>query len=385
MFPNEHVLRCAHHEYVRREVNKFGTGIHAVWGVLPRGALELASIHFDAEMFTPVEAKAWLRSHKYGVKLEKATGVSLRCSGEPFRVAGPIGDAQRFIKDIIRVGEYYKESDAISFAVTAEMLDNWVLQFQTMKANGVKVAMPDTHANAGSGTHNMGWVDEMFIDGDRLFAVCTLIGDDAQLAASRSDVSIYCPAKYIDGEGHEYLRPIVHVALCTDPVIPGLGEFIPLAASQGEFAMWELLVAFAKELGVTGDFSQDKPEDLLAAIKEKVTPPKKEEEEPAVASLSRMKSLIADVRKAKLDALVLSSHLTPAVRDRILKLYTTDAVLSLSTREDDGFNELILALADNNPVSLREKTGVQALVDKNNITERNAMSDEVDRRVKGVK
>ena len=149
--------------------------------------------------------------------------------------------------------------------------------------------------------------------------------------------------------------------------------------------MWELLVAFAKELGVTGDFSQDKPEDLLAAIKEKVTPPKKEEEEPAVASLSRMKSLIADVRKAKLDALVLSSHLTPAVRDRILKLYTTDAVLSLSTREDDGFNELILALADNNPVSLREKTGVQALVDKNNITERNAMSDEVDRRVKGVK
>lgn len=77
-YPNEHAARI--HEpskYVRmrRENNKFGDGIHVIWGVPKSGATEVQAIRFDSDKFTPEEAKKWCKDHDYKVILfEAATG-----------------------------------------------------------------------------------------------------------------------------------------------------------------------------------------------------------------------------------------------------------------------------------------------------------------------
>lgn len=157
---------------------------------------------------------------------------------KPGQPAGPQTQAggrleQRFRKRLIGIGHFVKPADNIEFDVTRRTLEHFAEQFRRMKANGVQVPVPDGHKNAGSADHNRGYVEDMFIEGDSLVGVLRMIGPDAIAAAQRCDVSIFAPPVLIDGRGNRYERPIEHVALCTDPVVPGLGEFIPLAASKG--------------------------------------------------------------------------------------------------------------------------------------------------------
>ena len=63
---------------MRRENDKFGPGIHAIWGVKSNDAVEIQSIRFDSSKFTPAEAKAWLKEHDYKTSLEEATGKSFQ-------------------------------------------------------------------------------------------------------------------------------------------------------------------------------------------------------------------------------------------------------------------------------------------------------------------
>lgn len=168
---------------------------------------------------------------------------------------------QRFRKELIRTGGYVKVSDGIAFTVTMGTLANWVLQFNRMKAAGLKVPVPFVHqdekweksAQDGDPRDNGGWVDSLFVDGDTLVMVCTLKGADALVAARRSDVSINSPPKIVSGKGDTFIRPITHVAMVTDPVVPGLGEFVPLAASlrlQEQAVMLEFLQKMASVLGI---------------------------------------------------------------------------------------------------------------------------------------
>jgi len=65
-YPREHAARLndpAKYARFRRENDKFGPGIDAVWGITQDGQAELQAIRFDAERFTPAEAKAWLTEH----------------------------------------------------------------------------------------------------------------------------------------------------------------------------------------------------------------------------------------------------------------------------------------------------------------------------------
>jgi len=139
---------------------------------------------------------------------------------------------RRFKKEVVRVGRYAKMSAGEDFQITRAHLDNWITQFGRMKANGVRVPIPDQHANHGSATRNMGWVDSLWIEGDTLWMACTIIGEDAVNAVARSDVSLQSPPRLVDGKGNVYMQPIEHVALCTNPVVPGLGDFIPLSLSR---------------------------------------------------------------------------------------------------------------------------------------------------------
>ena len=75
-FANEHAARQLAPSGFRnqsRENNKFGSGIHAIWGITSRGKTKLQSIRFDANKFTPDQARKWLRQHDYKTTLEIAT------------------------------------------------------------------------------------------------------------------------------------------------------------------------------------------------------------------------------------------------------------------------------------------------------------------------
>lgn len=203
--------------------------------------------------------------------------------------AGQAVPSKTYVKEAIRCGQFVKLSDGVVFEVTAGDLANWVYEFRRMRDNGVKVPMPALHrspkweaaaregfekGNAlGDPRHNMGWVDDMYMSGGSLWVRCTLIGDEAIRAAAASDVSIFSPASFTDGRGNEYRRPITHLCLCTDPVVPGLGSFVPVAlalgANQEDAGMdvKAILEMFAQALGVdiSGAESDDAAANQLAA------------------------------------------------------------------------------------------------------------------------
>jgi len=70
-YPNEHSARLkppGRYQEFRRENNKFGDGIHAIWGILVKGKKrksELQAIRFSADRWTVAAAKKWLKDHGY--------------------------------------------------------------------------------------------------------------------------------------------------------------------------------------------------------------------------------------------------------------------------------------------------------------------------------
>lgn len=66
-YPNEHAARLKdpdQYDRVRRENDKFGDGIHAIWGIKGE-KVELQAIRFSKDKWTVAEAKAWLKDHDY--------------------------------------------------------------------------------------------------------------------------------------------------------------------------------------------------------------------------------------------------------------------------------------------------------------------------------
>jgi len=274
--------------------------------------------------------------------------------------------SRKFRKEVIRIGEY--EKDEVKFEVTALALDNWVKQFRRMKRNGVKVPIPSVHDFEGDSDKNRGWVTDFFVEGESLFMVCDLIGEDSLLAAERADVSLYSPPDFVDGKGNNYSRPIVHVAMTTHPVIPGLKKFEPLVASLENKMDLEKL---GKALKL--DLTKEKAEDqIVAAFGTLAEELKKAKEKPAPkadpkkpAPDATLLSLAADNRTMKLSQLVAAGKITPAVSDKLMAIYIGEGnaalILSLQENRQGDFDALVLALSENDPVKLAETTGGQVL------------------------
>uniref|UniRef100_A0A6M3IF34 Putative structural protein n=1 Tax=viral metagenome TaxID=1070528 RepID=A0A6M3IF34_9ZZZZ len=90
-YPSEHASRQNDpdkYKKIRRENDKFGEGIHAIWGVLEDGKTELQAIRFDKDKFTPEEAKKWLKDHEHKTVLEEAAGEE-KARGDGRGVGGP--------------------------------------------------------------------------------------------------------------------------------------------------------------------------------------------------------------------------------------------------------------------------------------------------------
>lgn len=306
---------------------------------------------------------------------------------------------RRFRKELIRTGKYHKPSDDLSFEVTDDALMNWVSTFSLMRANGVKVPVPAGHSNDPE--DNRGWLVDTYVDGDTLVGVIDLVGEAGIALAGTSDVSIYSPGEWTDGKGNRYTRPISHVALCTDPVIPGLSGFIPLAASQGATPVDVPVLTLSirkkpnmkleqvtKALGITQEVTEDNAQDLILSAVGDMTKKRSELEASGVTLVAKVDALqkqLADAGKKpaepdpltltlahdncklKFDGLVEAGKITPAVRDGLQELFigSDGGALKLSLSSGQGLNTingLVEVLAKNDPVKLGEQTGKQ-LVD----------------------
>ena len=285
---------------------------------------------------------------------------------------------QRFRKELIHTGQYVKESDNIEFEVTENTLKHWAATFSQMKKAGLKVPILLQHINNPEA--NRGYAHDMFVDGDSLIGILDLIGEDGIALAGRTDVSIYSPPDYVDGKGNKYLRPITHVALCTDPVIPGLGDWKEVAASltrKEEFAMqWtKIQEALGLEEPLTDETAVETILSYLDAMKKKLAELQEADEKEAAAVAAAKTAadkpepdpllikLALENRHVKLAQLVQAGRITPAVKDKLVEQFATEKTLALSLRSgrDDKFDALIAILAENDPVELKEQTGPQTL------------------------
>lgn len=281
---------------------------------------------------------------------------------------------QSYRKELIRTGQFVKDSENLDFEVTSDTLKHWAASFQQMKQNGVKVPIPNTHAAAGDADQNRGYVTDMFVVDDSLVMTCEMIGREGIEAAAKCDVSIWCPPKLRDGDGNEYKIPIEHVALCTDPVITGLGDFIPLAASKRAKEPNMDLTKIKKALSIAEELTLENAEALILSAHEALTKKlttlgeqfdafkatagdKTPKPDAALVSLS------ADNRNMKLAALVEAARITPAVRDKLAKLFVDEAPLTLALSNGTAglFNEIVEALRENDPVKLGESSKAQTL------------------------
>ncbi len=329
-------------------------------------------------------------------------GAKAKVDGEP---------VQRFRKEIIRVGEYIHGDD--EFSITPDVLKHWAVTFAQMKKNGVKIPIPNMHDTSGDPDKNRGWVVDMFVDKDALVMVCDLIGDDAIKAASRCDVSIFSPPELKDLKGNIYEQPIAHVALVTDPAIPGLGEFVSIAASRRaqeiKTMKWENI---GKALGIKDDLTAENAEKLICSMAEsskkavteqdklfkaqkkeldalKAKPKAEPKDEKPAAPDPLLLNLAVDNRNMKLDALVEAARITPAVKEMLVKQFIGEdraaLVLSLQNGTSDQFDKVIEALAENDVVALKAKSGPQVLkLHREDGKKPNAVIEDAERRAKAA-
>ncbi len=266
------------------------------------------------------------------------------------------GGLTQFKKELIRVGDYIKDSTQQRFSVVKDTLNHWVRTFDLWLANGNKVSIPIGHEKAGDADRNQGWVTALSVEGDSLYGIMEL--KDPALALT-SDVSIYVPVEVVDGQGIMYKAPITHIALCTDPVIPGLESFEKLELSYGDSNM-DFMKKIYKALSLSGDkANEDGAVDAIAALIPKP------EDGPA-KDLGPLASLMSDNRDLKLSGLLSAGLITPELKDVIEAKYVKPEACALELSQknktnSDAFDFLFDVLSKNKPVELGEQTGVQSL------------------------
>lgn len=92
-YPDEHSARLIDpdkYDKFRRQNDKLGTGIHAIFGIAEDGKAELQAIKFDKAEFTVAQAGKWMAEHDYKpIKFESASG-----KGERVVLKGSIKDEE---------------------------------------------------------------------------------------------------------------------------------------------------------------------------------------------------------------------------------------------------------------------------------------------------
>ena len=313
----------------------------------------------------------------------------------PAEVAGK--PASYFWKDMIHSGNYVHPGKGFSLAVDRDRLKRWAETGQKLLAAGVAIPINCDHSDAARDV--VGYVKEFKLDGDRLLGLCQFIGDDAALMAARNLVSVGIDPDFTDGQARQWGEAIVHLALTPVPVVPDQDQFVEMPNGEGQMPNEgvEALPCTAEQMQtlrqlIGEDFG---PEDCVSRIIEQLQ--SQTESDPTEfssvdlqAELAAAKeeifhlstrlppvlppeaeAAIAESATAKFDAAVNRGFLAPSARDQLVAMLVRGGdgkanMIALSRAANPGGDRclaMVIAeiLLDNEPVSLGERTGLQAM------------------------
>jgi len=302
-------------------------------------------------------------------------------------------------KELIYPGTFDHKGQ-FKFTVDDKLMRHWVATHELMASNGVRVPVPIDHSmspEAKRGSLKKLAIEKNSRGIDALFGYIKFDKPEYETLAASADVSIYVPPEARDGLGNQYYRPIRHVGLTDYPVIPGLDGFEQIAASFNTGDLMNLKELAAK-IGVTAEGTDEQICDAIAAAwqAKNAAPPAAPPAAPVAPAAPVMRQampfprapvaasllgMFKENRQAKLDKLVMQGRITTAVAEKLSERYLSDdvATLALSTVEgddgetiqfDDGFDHLMISLADNPPVvNLKSRTGTHVLPDAKKVEE----------------
>ena len=287
--------------------------------------------------------------------------------------------------------------------LTTERFDRWAQAFGRMRENGVDVEFVVDHSNKAEDVR--GYVTSIYRDGDSLYADVDVKADDqdaVDLVRRCRNVSVWVEPAVKDGQGHDYGEALLHVSAVQAPVVPGQRPFEAIAAGMAALRAGPVLVLSTTNQGagtmkledlqtIMGDAGKDLTDENAAEKLGEFVQGLQAKPTTLQAELDQAKARIEELEKAgatkdpeidpdaldmmaesageRLDALVASNKITPAVRDRLGKVLVGEVgkpnAMMLSRRASGAAGSVaklvIDALKENDVVKLGEQTASQAM------------------------
>jgi hypothetical protein len=320
----------------------------------------------------------------YSYYLKLTTPHATKVSGLTFR------------KEVIYVGTFFApqpDGTRQKFSVELSDLNRWKQSVELQLERGVLIDVPKGHTTDPDASKGavVGAVVEKNSRGEpALFLDIKFADAEAAKLAKTTQVSIFSPPSWQDGLGNMYSRPIRHVALTQQPVIPKLDAFTLIASLDERSDNMELLQQICDQIGISyspeddeqalsdliiGAFNEGaEPDDdeMPADDEEPMDEPMDEElseddiveeddEEEAMLSHRRSLSLslparraIKAGREARVSLLLSERKITPA-QAKHLKTKHCGSAFSLS----DNFDDTVETLALSEPRHTGSRTGAQ--------------------------
>ena len=299
-------------------------------------------------------------------------------------------------KQVIYVGSFYQEVEDEWFDVQESDLDNFIVQHDRMLSNGIEVPMPEEHNFMPS--DRRGKVLSYYKgldDKGRVSLFARVEFKDAQTKRDFKDsqVSLYSPPVFVDGQKNSYPRAITHLALTDYPVVPDLGTWKTIAASAKpktkdkpmlmkqlavalslqpaddatEESLVEMITAHFSAMNKTAEDNKTLVASLSAEIETlKANPNPANPPAPEVSPA--MLSMMKENRTMKLSTLTEAGRISPVVKTALEDLFASDSAVTMAFSNTPAakssvatFDKVIDALSKNEITSSGEGTGPQTL------------------------
>jgi len=268
-------------------------------------------------------------------------------------------------KKLIKTG-HYDDTSGADFDVTGAVLDNWMETFTKMRNNGNRIPLSLSHDKADDPKADVGQCLSLFRDNGSLWGNLVIADENRALALS-NDVSIYSPPEHTDDNGVKYMQPITHIALTANPAVSGLGAFVQLSLSKGDNEMDKKVLA--KLLGIAEDASDELITNTINGLKAPAITLSASQGTTAIDP--RLVGLMSRGNEDRLNQLVNTGVISPAIKDKIAKEYVETQTLTLSLSkggDNHHFDLLHDVLVENisTEVLLKEITGPQVKLELSN-------------------
>lgn len=176
------------------------------------------------------------------------------------------GRARRtYVKEILRVGHYVHPSAGWEADITVAKLDQYATAFREMRKNGIDVEVTVDHS--GSARDVIGYITDMWVEGESLMAAHDLIGEDSfALVETVHNTSVEIRGEFVDGKGTKYGEAIVANSIVQAPVMPGQAQAPFRIAASLEAAR-----AFARKHSIPLLEPETKTMDPILALIQQIT------------------------------------------------------------------------------------------------------------------